>query len=278
MLGYNAIEEISNELVSKLVKEIVRTRTELGISQKMLEELSGVSQPVIARMESGQTIPQVSTIIKLLIPLGKTLAIVPLEQDSRRVNMAFKEFLDSIKSSFVKKNSIDFEQVWRNVETHAGEEFYTVKNISFTYTFKGNRISLNNTNRDIPRSDFERAFAVNPEKPMVLNKMNVQGPSYLFAIITDDRIIKSSDIDKIWERIALHAGETFFTTSMHRAFTYAFADDHIELTHSGNKTVNIYKSSFEKALAQKPNSVSDVSTVAGWPSYIFAILTDERIK
>lgn len=34
-------------------------------------------QPVIARMERGQTSPQLDTVLKLLAPLGKTLAIVP---------------------------------------------------------------------------------------------------------------------------------------------------------------------------------------------------------
>ncbi len=46
--------------------------------KKKLEELSGVKQPVIARMEKGQTSPQLDTILKVLAPLGKTLAIVPL--------------------------------------------------------------------------------------------------------------------------------------------------------------------------------------------------------
>ena len=52
---------------------------EKGISQKKLEELSGVKQPIIARMEKGTTSPQLDTVMKVLAPLGKTLAIVPLE-------------------------------------------------------------------------------------------------------------------------------------------------------------------------------------------------------
>ena len=56
-------------------------RHEQGISQKKLEELSGVSQPVIARMETGKTSPQLDTVLKVLASLGKTLAVVPLEQE-----------------------------------------------------------------------------------------------------------------------------------------------------------------------------------------------------
>ena len=61
-----------------LIGELIKARQEKGISQKQLEELSGVKQPVIARMEKGYTSPQLDTILKLLLPLGKTLAIVPL--------------------------------------------------------------------------------------------------------------------------------------------------------------------------------------------------------
>lgn len=43
--------------------------------------MSGVSQPVIARMETGKTSPQLGTVLKVLASLGKTLAVVPLEHE-----------------------------------------------------------------------------------------------------------------------------------------------------------------------------------------------------
>ena len=63
-----------------IIGELINARRENGLTQKELEATSGVKQPVIARMEKGTTDPQLSTIIKILAPLGKTLAIVPLEQ------------------------------------------------------------------------------------------------------------------------------------------------------------------------------------------------------
>ena len=68
-----------SELRVSLIREIIHARKEQGISQKKLEEISGVKQPIIARMEKGATSPQVDTILKILVPLGKTLAVVPLE-------------------------------------------------------------------------------------------------------------------------------------------------------------------------------------------------------
>jgi len=69
-------EEIAaSELRVNMMIEISRARRERGITQKKLEELSGVKQPIIARMEKGSTKPQLDTILKVLAPLGKTLYI-----------------------------------------------------------------------------------------------------------------------------------------------------------------------------------------------------------
>jgi len=72
-------EEIAeSDLRVALIGEIIKARREQGLSQKKLEELSGVKQPIIARMEKGTTVPQLDTVLKILVPLGKTLAVVPL--------------------------------------------------------------------------------------------------------------------------------------------------------------------------------------------------------
>lgn len=75
-------EEIAeSNLRVALIGEIIKARQERGISQKKLEEMSGVKQPIIARMEQGKTSPQLDTILKVLAPLGMTLAVVPLETE-----------------------------------------------------------------------------------------------------------------------------------------------------------------------------------------------------
>lgn len=77
-------EIAESELRVSIIGELIRARQEKGISQKKLEELSGVKQPVIARMEKGITSPQLDTILKVLAPLGKTLAVVPMETRNSR--------------------------------------------------------------------------------------------------------------------------------------------------------------------------------------------------
>lgn len=67
-----------NEIQTTIVQEVIRARKEKGLTQVELAKISGVKQPVIARLESGATDPQVSTVLRLLVPLGKRLAVVSI--------------------------------------------------------------------------------------------------------------------------------------------------------------------------------------------------------
>ena len=58
---------------------MIKAREEEGITQKQLEAMSGIKQPVISRMEKGTTDPQLSTVLKILASLGKTIKIVPIK-------------------------------------------------------------------------------------------------------------------------------------------------------------------------------------------------------
>ena len=77
-VAFSPEEIAASNLRVALINEIIDNRKSLGLSQKQLEEASGVRQPIIARLEIGTTDPQLSTVLKVLAPLGKTLAIVPL--------------------------------------------------------------------------------------------------------------------------------------------------------------------------------------------------------
>ena len=72
-----------DELVIKFEKELLTTlmkiREEQGISQTELANISGLKQPAIARIEKGTHSPQVDSILKILIPMGYTLNIVPIK-------------------------------------------------------------------------------------------------------------------------------------------------------------------------------------------------------
>ena len=79
-------EEIrESDLRVAIISELIKARQEKNLSQRELEQLSGVKQPVISRLESGETNPQLDTVLKVLAPLGKTLAVVPIEYSLDRI-------------------------------------------------------------------------------------------------------------------------------------------------------------------------------------------------
>lgn len=68
------------ELEMNLIRTLVSIREEKGITQSQLAELSGVKQPTIARLEKSLHSPQLDSILKVLVPLGYTLQIVPIQK------------------------------------------------------------------------------------------------------------------------------------------------------------------------------------------------------
>jgi len=61
-------EEIrESQLRVDIIGELIKARNERGLSQRELEDLSGI--------ESNDASPQLDTIIRLLAPLGKTLYV-----------------------------------------------------------------------------------------------------------------------------------------------------------------------------------------------------------
>lgn len=67
------MEEI--EELSSIISAIIMQRNELGISQRELAELCGIPQSSVARIESLKTIPKLSTLLKIMQPLGLKLTV-----------------------------------------------------------------------------------------------------------------------------------------------------------------------------------------------------------
>lgn len=68
------------ELEKQVIRATIEARKNANITQQELSKLSGIIQPSIAKIEKGVRVPQYTTLIKLLYPLGYTLKVVPLEK------------------------------------------------------------------------------------------------------------------------------------------------------------------------------------------------------
>lgn len=70
-------EEKIIQIEKDLIKTMVSIREEQGLSQAELAEMCNLKQPTIARMEKNSHSPRIDSILKVLVPLGYTLQIVP---------------------------------------------------------------------------------------------------------------------------------------------------------------------------------------------------------
>lgn len=73
-------EETASDLRVALISGMIKAREKQGLTQRDIEKMSGIAQPVIARMEKGTTIPSIDTVLKFLVPLEMTLKIAPLAE------------------------------------------------------------------------------------------------------------------------------------------------------------------------------------------------------
>lgn len=80
-LNFTPQELAEIQLEEDLIEATINARKSMKLSQRELSKKTGIKQPAIARIEKHSTSPQVSTLIKLLYPLGYTLRIVPIENN-----------------------------------------------------------------------------------------------------------------------------------------------------------------------------------------------------
>ncbi len=83
-----------------------------------------------------------------------------------------------------------------------------------------------------------------------------------------------ADIDEVWQRIALHAGETFHTVTG-LDFTYEVPGNYLLVSRTIR---NLSKSNFQKSLSLMPASGPGALTERQGASYVWAILMDDRIR
>jgi len=82
-----------------------------------------------------------------------------------------------------------FEESWNKILKNQGEIFFTKNQHQFSYTINGTIVHPLHTNRNIPKSDILKAFNRLPiNRPSDINTL-VQGPSYVWAILNDKRIL-----------------------------------------------------------------------------------------
>ena len=65
------------EAVSQIVGAMIERRHDLSLSQRDLAELCGLPHSSVARIESGKTTPNLTTLLKIFRELGLSLVVEP---------------------------------------------------------------------------------------------------------------------------------------------------------------------------------------------------------
>ena len=77
-------EEEQERLEKELIEQVIEARINANLRQDDLSALTGITQPVISRMEGGVHSPHISTLIKVLYTMGYTLEVAPLNKVKKK--------------------------------------------------------------------------------------------------------------------------------------------------------------------------------------------------
>lgn len=84
-----------------------------------------------------------------------------------------------------------FEVVWQRILQHQNEEFRQRRGAAFTYTVQGDMLKPDRMETGIARSQFEQGYARAPFSKVTDVPKQLWGPSYIYAILMDERIRQS---------------------------------------------------------------------------------------
>lgn len=80
-LHLDSDDEQAIEFEKELIRTMIQIREQQGLTQAKMAELCKMKQPMIARMEKAVHSPRLDSLLKVLVPLGYTLQIVPIKKE-----------------------------------------------------------------------------------------------------------------------------------------------------------------------------------------------------
>ena len=75
---YSPEEIAASDARVKLAIALSKARKAQGLTQKELSEKTGIRQPVISRLEHGDTATQIDTLIRLFAAMNMKMQVVPI--------------------------------------------------------------------------------------------------------------------------------------------------------------------------------------------------------
>jgi len=84
-LNISPEQEAEIQLELDIINATIEARKKNKLTQTELAEKTGLKQSVIARFEKNRNSPRIDTTIRMLLPMGYTLRVVPLDKSKMTV-------------------------------------------------------------------------------------------------------------------------------------------------------------------------------------------------
>jgi transcriptional regulator with XRE-family HTH domain len=82
----------------ELASQMIGIRVAAGLTQQELADRAGMTQPEIARLESGATVPGWETLSRVLAAVGAEVDVTLKDKDGAQIHMALPKVLDRPRS------------------------------------------------------------------------------------------------------------------------------------------------------------------------------------
>ena len=85
---------------------------------------------------------------------------------------------------------MNIDSIWNKIRHYEGETFKTVRGVEYKYVVYNDYILINDDKkRKITKDGMRKALSIVNPTPSKIQKAGIWGPSYIYGIITDSRIL-----------------------------------------------------------------------------------------
>lgn len=85
---------------------------------------------------------------------------------------------------------MNIETIWENIKSCEGQLFKTIRGVEYDYVVYSDYILINDDKkRRITKDTLKAAITIDNPTPSKIKNENIWGPSYVYGIITDERIL-----------------------------------------------------------------------------------------
>lgn len=109
------------ETISEVVFQLVNRRIKLGYTQRDLAEISGIKQPMIARIETLSTMPRLDTLVTLATALDLDVKCIDRKNVMEEININLQiKFVIEDENNYSLSHLNEYGQTLNNIGVNYG--------------------------------------------------------------------------------------------------------------------------------------------------------------